>query len=319
MDNLDVLKRRILSRGATKMDRMNTDKQKTLIDIMEEYYNNCNMEFNTVGFTGVIHAQRMNLESDDEVFIAPFNNSFTLGIGSSVLWLDNNTHWLITTHELKERAYFRGTVKRALYEIKWRGDDNNVYSVWAALIGPSEKNINTASTQRFKYDTPNNTMTLWFEASAHTGEIKKYEKLIVADKVWKVTNLDNITTPGIVEMFLVEDYENKEVDNAAQGIARDYDLPVITAESNHTNVIDGTTIVYDSEDGLAPIKVYTIYATLIGSWSLSNTSIASISACDNKNCTIDFAADKYGSTILSYTVGGKVVAEKVIKRTTLFG
>jgi hypothetical protein len=226
-----------------------------------------------------------------------------------LFWPRTNTRWLLTTQRLTEKAYFIGEAKRAVYSINLRKEDGTIITFWAALKGPSEEKTGEVKANKVVVDTPNNSMTLWFGAYDGATEIKRYSKIMVAGKVWRVESVNNSTTSGLVEMHLVEDYTDKLKDNFEEQIARDT-IPEVIPVAAH--VITGMDIV-DPLVGLT--QVYTIDITG-GTWEFEGPGL--IVESSNQSATIQFTG-AIGTATLRYVAQDAAVFNKIIKVTSIFG
>lgn len=137
-----------------------------------------------------------------------------------VEWVGTDTFWLIYLQELTELAYFRGHIRRCSYKIEWKDG-----STYAAVKGPQETSINSGIKHNISIDVPNYTLMLLIpKTTENIKQFKRYSKFFLSNELdeekicWRVEAVDNITTPGIMEITASEYYYNKDTDDLENGI-----------------------------------------------------------------------------------------------------
>jgi hypothetical protein len=65
-------------------------------------------------------------------------------------------------------AYFKGDIRKCSYEISWKDEDGNDYVTYAALVGPSERKINSSVKEGISFDFPNYTLHFYIPNNDYT-------------------------------------------------------------------------------------------------------------------------------------------------------
>lgn len=166
----------------------------------------------------LINPNKVKQDYDEKMISAPFDYEYAAG--DIVEWVGTNTYWLIYNQELTELAYFRGCIRRCSYKITWKDGETYV-----AVQGPSENGIETGIKHDISIDSPNYSLKLLVPKSEKTvNYFKRYTKFFLSNTLdeekvcWRVEAVDNITTPGIIEVVAKEYYYNNDVDDVENGI-----------------------------------------------------------------------------------------------------
>lgn len=312
--DFELFQKRLAARGATVVDRLERGKLDSFRYALVHSYNSeviTPHKGDLVTSKALINHEKLQMDYDQKTFSAETGSGHK--IGDIFYWNRTDTHWLIIMQHITERAYFKASIKKALYKFKWRNDDGVVYEQWAALLGPVETKMNQQERKGIAFDVGNNTLTLWMGASEGTKTLDRYDKIMVAGKVWKINVVDDITTPSLVNLHLVEDLTDAGRDNTAEEIARDYEHMIEEVEvvSDYeitglasTNAIKGLTQTYT----ISPIDP-------LGVWKLSST-LGTILTMNGTSVTILFSG-ALGSTELSYTIADVAVVTKSLKVTSM--
>jgi hypothetical protein len=68
-------------------------------------------------------------------------------------------------------------MRRCSYEISWEDENGNLQSTFAAVIGPSERNLNSTIKHTIRIDNPNYSLTLLIPNNDITIKyFKRYSK-----------------------------------------------------------------------------------------------------------------------------------------------
>jgi hypothetical protein len=84
----------------------------------------------------LINPDKVKQDYDDKILSIDYQAGFEPG--DVFEWKKTNTYWLIYLQEITEDAYFRGEIRRCRYQLKFKDDDGNYCSTWAAIRGPVE-------------------------------------------------------------------------------------------------------------------------------------------------------------------------------------
>lgn len=233
--------------------------------------------------------------------------------GDVIEWKENGSYWLIYLQKLEETAYFRADLRRCRYQVELE----NGSKYWVYVKGPSEKNINWKQGGGVYYNTLNYTVQLYITQNEETLDyFHRFKKIFLHGRPWEVQAIDDISTPGLIEVHLKETYNNiHETDIEA---AVDASINVDIIDEKDEMYIHGQTEVYPYEAHKYELKNY-VGAT--GTWHLENMSrkgMAKLVDPDKKTVTVNILTGKSGNFELLYkTPQGAVVAVSKINVKSL--
>ena len=203
----------------------------------------------------LINPNKLKQDYDDKILSIGYEYNFKCG--DVFEWLGTKSHWLIYLQDLTELAYFRGDIRRCSYKINWTDEDGE-HSTYAAIRGPVETQINFIQKHQISVDTPNYSLNILMPQNEETLKyFKRYQKFYLqndaagADQIcWRVTAIDWISTPGILEVNAIEYYANETEDDLDNGIVGGL---IVEPENPNEEIIE-TTIV--GETFIKPKKTY---------------------------------------------------------------
>ena len=215
----ELLQRRLKYGCGTNEDALVKMKDRSFSIALERAYNAETVVHKEQTYKAIINENKQKIEYDEKIISAP--HEMNLHVGSTVYVPRNDTRWIVTTEHLGEKAYFKGDIKKAIYLISWRDENDVKHSHWAAVRGPVETKIKSDPVKGVANHVPNNTLVVWIGQTDGTEALKRYSYLMIADRVWEVAVTDDISQPGLVELQLIEAPMNKDLDNEEDKIARD--------------------------------------------------------------------------------------------------
>ena len=319
MSGLDNLKKRLSYYGGNRQDdRMIEDKLRSLKKaLLYSYQSAIAVVYNTGEpreFRCLINPNKINMELDDKMLSIPFKDirlnkekpedettsegieDIGVKVGDVITWKgkteEDNTHWLIYSRYLQERAYFRGLMRQCDTEIKL--DNGSKY--WVYLKGPDEKSIDWLKTKHFIFNDLNYTLEMYISNNQETKQFfHRFKKVKVKGKNWEVQAIDDITNEGILAVYLKEDYTNEYAPTQVE------DFPSIPEdpETSLAAHIDGPDKVHPYD-----IVSYSISNTTDGQWLLSNKR-AIITKQDSSIVEIEITTGRSGDISLIYRVAGQ--------------
>ena len=177
-------------------------------------------EENITPLRGLMLEDKLTLEVDQKWFVLPLETKLKPGDVVKVSkenWEDS--YWIMVQEDLAERTFKRCVGKKCVTKVSWRDEDDVVYTSWAALRGPTETSIKSESRGNFLFDRGNEKLALWLPDTEYTLGLRRYKYLMVENEVWKIASVDYFTTPGILELALVEAQDNVWTDNKEDKIA----------------------------------------------------------------------------------------------------
>jgi hypothetical protein len=85
----------------------------------------------------------------------------------------------------------------------------NGKSFWYYLKGPDEKGIDWQKTKHVIFNNLNYTIEIYISNTTETNEFfHRFKKLKIKGKPFEVQAVDNLSTDGILTVYLKEDYTN---------------------------------------------------------------------------------------------------------------
>lgn len=265
--------KRIFGGSTTQQERMIQDKAKTLDRALVYSYQAANIQ--KVGederiIRALINPDKLKFDYDDKILSTRFDAE--MRPGDIFNWLRTNTFWIVYLQDLDELAYFRSSIRRCQYIIRWRDTDGIIKETYAAERGPVETKIDYIQKSGISVDRPNHSLHILMPKNEDTLKyFKRYSKFYLPDAdmpekeiCWRVEAFDTISTPGILEITAVEYYANEFEDDIEQGIVQGKVLTrteQIEKTDNEENII-GSVFIKPRK-----IETYKYLGDQISSWA----------------------------------------------------
>ena len=244
--------------GFSQQDRMIRDKRRSLDKAMLYSYQSAWVKKHIYDFEPVMDGEResdpvralinpnkLKQDYDDKIISIGFENDFRPG--DVFEWCNTGTYWLIYLQDLTELAYFRGDIRRCSYEIEWVDQQGEKQRSFIAVRGPVETKINFIQKHNISVDNPNHTLNILMPKTQATVDyFKRYAKFYLQndDICWRVTAVDDISTPGILEITAIEYYANETEDDIDNGIVGGLVKPIENPNTNQEEIdIVGDTFI----------------------------------------------------------------------------
>ena len=218
--NLDLYRKRQEAYGGqSSIDKLDYRNKQLFNRALQESFNAEEVVLNNKDWRALILEDKLTLELDQKWIGMPLESN--LKPGDVIHVKRNDVRWIMVQTDLSERSFCRCVGKRCVTEITWRDEDDNVHSSWAALRGPTETSIKTEARKHILFDQGNEKVALWLPDTPETKSLRRYKHIMVKGETWEIASVDYLTTPGILELNLVEAQDNRDLDNTSLGIARD--------------------------------------------------------------------------------------------------
>lgn len=155
----------------------------------------------------LINSDKVKFDYDEKIISIDWEHGFRPG--TVFEWgQDTNSYWLILKEEDTDLAYFRGNCRRCQYLVAIDPETHEEFGQWAAIRGPVETKINTIQKAGLVADVPNLTLNIYItNTEQNRRTFERYKRFEFNNRYWKVTAPDFISTPGIIELTAIEDYE----------------------------------------------------------------------------------------------------------------
>lgn len=229
--------------------------------------------------------------------------------GDVIEWKENGSYWMIYLQRLEETAYFRADLRRCRYQIEL--DNGSRY--WIYVKGPSEKNIGWFKDSGNYFNKLNYTLQMYITQNKETSEyFHRFSKIVINGRPWEVQAIDDMSTPGLIEVHLKEAYSNTPETNIEQAVKQA--TKVVKIDERDEMYIHGL-----EEVGPYEVHNYELknYAGETGFWKIVNMSrknMVKFTNTDKYNATINILTGKSGTFELIYeTAQGVVIAAIKIK------
>ena len=329
MINLEMMRKRFEWQGGIHQeDRMIKDKQRTLHRALLYSYQAASIEMvqkNTevleidpsgidadMGVYGEIRAlinpDKVKQDYDDKIVSIDYEHGYEPG--DVFEWKKTGTQWIIYTQEITEDAYFRGEIRRCRYKIRFKDQDGNWCSTYAAIRGPVETQINSIQKNQQRIDIPNLSLNILMPRNKKTlHAFDRYSEFIFAGKCWRVEAPDSISMKNIIEINAEENYWNDTTDD-------------LEKEMKEGLVFEPTNPTPDSkivgETFIKP-KIAATYSVDIadGEWKILEDVPVCLQVTGNQTVTVIWNKTVSGQFTLQW-VKGNDVREKVIVVESLF-
>ena len=210
MENLERLKRRAqYLNNDRQMASMVTNKLKSFHRALLYSYQSAWIKKDAEDaeyVRALINPDKVKFDYDEKILSVDFKHGFQAG--DTFEWQNTNTHWLILRQELSELAYFRSNIRRCQQLEVTNPETGEKENLWIAVRGPVETKINVIQKAGIVADVPNLSLIFYTKNTEMNRKIfDRYCKFAFAGRYWQVQAPDYISTPGILEVTAIENYE----------------------------------------------------------------------------------------------------------------
>ena len=220
----------------------------------------------------LINPDKLKFDYDQKILSVGFEHGFQSG--DIFEWNRTNSYWIILTQDLDEVAYFRGTIRRCSYQIRWIDDDGQEHSVYCAVRGPVETKIDDYDRHNILFNDPNYSLDIYVPKNEYTmNRFKRYDKFYLMgtddpdDKIcWRVEATDSISTPGILEIQATEYFSNNtedDIDNGLVGVLIEKPIDPNPSTDKQVIFIVGETFIKTSKE-----YIYTLGIPYHAPWTV---------------------------------------------------
>lgn len=224
MSNLEMMRKRLeFQGGIAQEDRMIQGKYQTFLRTLKYSYQGCDvrlaqphdsfaLDIEYPQYRALINPDKIKQDYDDKILSIDYNTGF--GPGDVFQWIGTNSYWIIYLEELTEDAYFRGEIRRCRYQIKFKDEEGNICTTWAAIRGPVETQIDSLQKNQIRHDRANLSLNILMPQNEKTLKaFDRYSEFILAGKCWRVEAPDSISMKNIIEVNAEEYYINRKTDS----------------------------------------------------------------------------------------------------------
>lgn len=332
MNNLEMMRKRFEWQGGTRQeDRMIKDKWRTLQKTLKYSYQACTVQkiqpySQLLPFDwepedaekdnspypydrALINPDKVKQDYDDKIISINYESGY--GPGDVFEWKKTNTYWIIYTQEITEDAYFRGEIRRCRYRIKFKDEEGNWCSTWAAIRGPVETQIDSIQKNQERVDRPNLSLNILMPKNPKTlHAFDRYAEFLFEGRCWRVEAPDSISMKNIIEINAEEYYINKHTDDIQQEMKDG--LIIDPIDPNIQSEIIGETFIKPKMP-----ETYSIDKPN-GKWTILEKNVP-VRLCIVNNKTVKVTWDKVvsGQFTLQWS-NGKETQERVVVVESLY-
>lgn len=212
LTNLELFKMRAAAANNDRQhNRMIMDKLRGMHRALLYSYQACWVREdgnpNAEWLRALMNPDKVKFDYDEKIISIDFDSGFHAG--TTFEWgKGTGSHWIILKSEDTEIAYLRANCRRCNYLTAVDPETHEEYSQWAAIRGPVETKINTIQKAGLVADVPNLSLDIYIpDTDQNRRTFERYKRFEFNGRYWKVQAPDFISTPGIIEIVALEDYE----------------------------------------------------------------------------------------------------------------
>lgn len=246
--SLASMKRRIdFYGGAAQQDRMIRDKLWSMLTATKHSYQAARFKkypdyANEV--VGLFNPITQNMDYDTKMISTEFRSGYK--VGDVFRWENTQTLWIIYSQNLTELAYFRGNTRRCDYMIRWVDGERNLCETPMSVVGPNQPDhtrmINGTMQGAFIVPT-GNLVCLVTDNAENRAYFHNDQTFLIQGVGYRVTNLDYISMPGVIQINATEYPVNKIDDDVEEDIRNAWNVQPIIPEHDNDYGISGPLTV----------------------------------------------------------------------------
>ena len=224
---------------------------------------------------------------------------YNIQCGDIFEWVGTNSYWLVYLQELTELAYFRGTVRRCTYQIKWESEEGEQV-IYAALKGPDNLGLANGVKHGISIDTPSYSINFLVPQTEATRKFfKRYTKFYLqdCDTCWRIEGVDTLSSPGIIEVYAKEYYANKDKDDIDNGIVDGLVQEIKPNTIEEEMAIRGETFIKVKQT-----SEYRFDGNIAASWTVDKKYpvVLAVNELDPRKVTLKWTSSYSGQFELQY-------------------
>lgn len=246
--------------GAAQQDRMIRDRLWTLMRATKHSYQAA--RFNRYPeyekeVVGVFNPVTVNQDYDTKMISTPFDSGYK--VGDVFRWENTQTLWIIYNQNLTELAYFRGSTRRCNYMVRWVNGERELCETPISVIGPSmpdhTRMINGMMAGSFIVPS-GNLICLVTDNPKNRGYFHDDQTFIILGISYRVTNIDRLSMPGVIQIHATEYTTNMIEDDVEEDIRNAWNIQPIIPEHQSEYGIEGPVSVkpYEEAEFTAIVK-----------------------------------------------------------------
>lgn len=206
---------------------------------------------------GVFNPVTINQDYDTKMISTPFDSGYK--VGDVFRWENTQTLWIIYNQNLTELAYFRGSSRRCNYMVRWVNGERELCETPISVIGPSmpdhTRMINGMMAGSFIVPS-GNLICLVTDNQKNRGYFHDDQTFIILGISYRVTNIDRLSMPGVIQIHATEYTTNMIEDDVEEDIRNAWNIQPIIPEHQSEYGIEGPMSVkpYEEAEFTAIVK-----------------------------------------------------------------
>ena len=212
LNNLELFKMRARAADNDRQhNRIIRDKQRSMHRALLYSYQAAwikkDNDENAEWVRALINPDKVKFDYDEKIVSVDWEHGFKPG--DTFEWgRDTGSHWIILKTEDTELAYLRANIRRCQYLVAKNPETHEEFGQWMAIRGPVETKINTIQKHNLVVDVPNLSLDIYMaDTELNRRTFERYKRFQFEGRVWQVQAPDTISTPGVIEIVALEDYE----------------------------------------------------------------------------------------------------------------
>jgi len=242
----------------------------------------------------LINTDNIKMDYDKKIISVDFSSE--LEPGDVFQCLDDQTYWMILLPDLVETAYLKAQIIRCRYQL-----DINNKNYWIYFQGPTETDIRWFQKRSINLNEMNLSGRIYIKKDENTLDyFHRFTKINIAGLPWEVQTIDSISTPGVIELVIKEDYTN-EYKN----------LPSVPIEDENDIIIGQDIVKQDSNNSY---MINSNYYDESGQWILADNDSKAILTDTYQNariCSINILESAIGSFKIKYITNDTVYEKEI--------
>lgn len=230
--------------GAAQQDRMIQDKFRSMLSATKNSYQAAHFKFYPSmkkTYRGLFNSLQQNMDYDTKRISIPFETGFKTG--EVFYWEETKTFWINYIQEKTELAYFKGLCRRCDYEIQWVTKDKELKKTYAAVIGPSSSGLKI-SKEEIIIDRDESKITLLVQDNKDNHDyFNQYNTFLLKTNTYKITGIDDISMPGVIEIFAEKTPSNRIDDDVEENIRNKWNVQPIIQDYPDDDLIRGLSVI----------------------------------------------------------------------------
>ena len=230
MEGLENMRKRLEYQGGIRqVDRMNEDKLRSLKKaLLYSYQSATAILADGREFRCLINPDQIKNEYDNKYISIPFKDiclnekeiepnredehrkttdglqEIGMRCGDVFQWKEDGSDWLVYLQRKEETAYFRAEIRRCKYTVEVDGTE---YKCYAAR--PSTNEIDWRNQSDKAWNDIDYTLEMYVTKDEKTEAFfHRFTIIKINGKPWEVQSIDNMSSDGIIVMYLKEYYQN---------------------------------------------------------------------------------------------------------------